>query len=151
MKRIVFLGVILVLSLGFAAWSQEQTAATPQKKVIKKVPMKQTAADSGEEMYREYCAVCHGKEGKGDGPAASELKAETPDLTKMAKRNNGQYPADHVAAVLRFGTKEPAHGTADMPIWGGLLGTSATRGTETAIVHLRIANLTDYIKSLQAK
>jgi mono/diheme cytochrome c family protein len=151
MKRIGFLGVILVLSLGLAAWSQDQPAATPQKKVIKKVPIKQTAADSGEEMYREYCAVCHGKGGKGDGPAASELKVATPDLTTLAKRNNGKYPADHVAAILRFGTAEPAHGTADMPIWGRLLGTSATRGTETPIVHLRIANLTSYVESLQAK
>jgi mono/diheme cytochrome c family protein len=152
MKWISLVGAILLLSLGIAARSQEPTAGTAQKKVIKKAPMKLTAADSGEEMYAEYCAVCHGKEGKGDGPAASELKVAPPDLSTLAKRNNGKYPSDHVAAVLSFGTSTPAHGTSDMPIWGRLLGWSGSAlGTEPAKVQLRIANLTTYIKSLQSK
>ncbi|MBZ5501000.1 MAG: c-type cytochrome [Acidobacteriia bacterium] len=152
MRWISLVGAILLLSLGLAARSQEPTAGTAQKKVIKKVPMKLTAADSGEEMYREYCAVCHGKEGKGDGPAVSELKVAPPDLSMLAKHNNGKYPSDHVAAVLRFGTPEPAHGTRDMPIWGHLLGWSGSaRGSEPGMVHLRIANLTTYIESLQVK
>jgi mono/diheme cytochrome c family protein len=152
MKRISLLGVILALSLGLAAWSQEQTAATPQKKTIKKVPIKHTAAGSGEEMYREYCAVCHGKGGKGDGPAASEFKVPTPDLTTLARNNDGKFPAEHVASVLQFGVEAPAHGTSDMPIWGPLfrrLHGSTTAGDP--LIQLRIANLTDYIKSLQSK
>ena len=150
MKRISFVGVVLVLSMGLAAWSQEPGGTEP-KKVIKKVPMKSTAANSGEEMYTEYCAVCHGKTGKGDGPAVSALKVAPTDLTLLAKGNNGKFPADHVAEVLRSGTSVAAHGTSDMPIWGRVLGTSSVQGTDATMVQLRIHNLTEYIGSLQAK
>jgi mono/diheme cytochrome c family protein len=151
MKRMSFLAVSLLLSCGLAVWSQEQPAGTTQEKTIKKVPIKQTAASSGKEMYGEYCAVCHGKEGKGDGPAASALKTAPADLSTLAKRNNGKFPTGHVDSILRFGTATPAHGTADMPIWGGLFsaleGTTGTGG----VVQLRINNLTKYIESLQTK
>jgi mono/diheme cytochrome c family protein len=152
MKRMIFCGLIFLAAFALTAWSQEQSAGTAQqKKIVRKAPIKSTAADSGEEMYREYCGVCHGKEGKGDGPAASEFKVPPPDLTTLAKNNNGKYPADHIAAVLRFGTHTPAHGTSDMPVWGRVLGTSPIHGTETAKVQLRILNLTNYIESLQVK
>jgi len=151
MKRIGFLGLLILTVLALAAGSQPQAPDTAPQKIIKKAPMKHTPADSGMKMYRAYCAVCHGKEGKGDGPAASELKTPPTDLTMLAMHNDGKYPAEHVAAVLRFGTETPAHGTADMPIWGRLLGTTHTRGTEPAMVQLRIRNLTHYIETLQMK
>jgi mono/diheme cytochrome c family protein len=103
MKRITLLIPLALACLGLAAWSQQPTTETAPKKTIEKVPMKATAANSGEEMYKEYCAACHGKEGKGDGPAASALKVPPPDLTILAKNNKGNYPADHVSSVLRFG------------------------------------------------
>jgi mono/diheme cytochrome c family protein len=151
MKRISLAGVILLLSFGLAAWSQQPAPATPQQKEIKKVPMKATAAQSGEEMYVEYCAVCHGKAAKGDGPAASALKLAPTDLTTLTKNNSGKFPSDHVAAVLRFGTETPSHGSKDMPIWGHILATSPTQGTDATMVQLRIRNLTSYIESLQSK
>jgi len=152
MKCISLVGAILVLSLGIAARSQEQTPGTAQEKTIKKVPIKPTAANSGEEMYGEYCAVCHGKAGKGDGPAASALKTPPADLSALAKGNNGKFPGDHVAAVLRFGAKTPAHGSQDMPVWGPLFSLLDGRTTANdAAVQLRITNLTKYIESLQSK
>jgi mono/diheme cytochrome c family protein len=123
--------------------------ASAQEKKIEKAPIQPTSAASGPEMYKAYCAVCHGKDGKGDGPAASELKVPPPDLTTLAKRHDGKYPADYVATVLRNGAKAPAHGTADMPVWGPLF-SSVSQGDQ-AQVNQRIANLTNYIKSLQAK
>ena len=47
----------------------------------------------GGELYGELCAVCHGKSGKGDGPAAGALKKSTPDLTVLASNNGGIFPA----------------------------------------------------------
>ena len=38
------------------------------------VPVKTTPASSGQEMYSQYCAACHGTEGRGNGPAAKGLK-----------------------------------------------------------------------------
>lgn len=116
---------------------------------IKKVPVQPTSAASGEEMYKQYCAVCHGKAGKGDGPAAPELKRPPTDLTTLAKRHGGKFPNDYVGSILRFGAKAPAHGTSDMPVWGPLF--SSVSDADRALVQLRIANVTEYVKSLQEK
>jgi mono/diheme cytochrome c family protein len=151
MKWISFAGAILLLSLGTTARAQEPSPGTAQTKTIKKVPVKPTAAHSGEEMYGEYCAVCHGKAGKGDGPAASALKVAPADLTTLAKGNNGKFPSDHVAAVLRFGPSIPAHGTSEMPIWGSVFRASSAHGSQMGETQLRIFNLTKYVESLQVK
>jgi mono/diheme cytochrome c family protein len=71
---------------------------------------------SGAEIFKWYCAACHGKQGKGNGPAASELKVAPPDLTTLSKRNRGKFPADYVRNVLLNGAKAPAHGRAEMPV-----------------------------------
>ena len=54
------------------------------KKEIKHVPIKPTSPASGSEMYQSYCAVCHGVDGKGNGPAAQALKTQPTDLTMLA-------------------------------------------------------------------
>ncbi len=48
--------------------------AVAQEKKIEHVKVSPTSAASGKEMYLNYCAVCHGKDGKGGGPAAEALK-----------------------------------------------------------------------------
>jgi mono/diheme cytochrome c family protein len=63
---------------------------------IKKVPIQPTPATSGKEMYNQYCAVCHGTGGKGDGPAADALKKKPADLTQLTRKNNGTFPELHV-------------------------------------------------------
>jgi mono/diheme cytochrome c family protein len=151
MKGIGFVGLVLLGALAIAARSQEPSAVS-QPKTIEKVPIKYTSPTSGQEMYIAYCGACHGKSGKGDGPAAPALKVAPPDLTELASKNNGKFPGDHVAHVLRFGVAAPAHGTKDMPIWGPLLGSLQGQTSENdALIQLRIANLTKYIESLQAK
>jgi mono/diheme cytochrome c family protein len=119
------------------------------KKEIKHVPMRATSAASGQEMYKSYCASCHGTEGKGNGPAAEALKVPPTDLTALAEKNGGTYPALKVAAILR-GEEEPAaHGSKDMPIWGNLFWKMS--GGHEAEVQQRVANLSKYIESLQQK
>jgi len=152
MKAMRFCGLILFVAFALTAWSQDKTSSSGQEKTVEKVPMKHTSAASGEEMYKSYCAACHGKDGKGDGPAASALKTPPANLSLLAKNNNGQFPADHVVSVLKFGSAAPAHGTKDMPTWGPLFGSlDGKTGGGDALVQLRIRNLTEYIKSLQAK
>ena len=139
-RSLIVLAVLLFAIAG-------RTAA--QDKTIKKAPIEQTSPASGAEMFKAYCAVCHGKDAKGDGPAALDLKVQPPDLTTLAKRHDGKFPDSYVATVLRNGPKAPAHGTPEMPVWGPLF--SSISGGDQGLVNLRISNLVSYLKSLQVK
>jgi mono/diheme cytochrome c family protein len=125
-------------------------AGAQEKPVIKKVPVKQTSPTSGKEMFTAYCAVCHGTDAKGNGPAATALKAPPADLTTLAKRSeDGKFPRDRVATLLRTGSGVVAHGSSDMPTWGPLFKSLDPQHDTT--IQQRIANLDDYLVSLQAK
>jgi mono/diheme cytochrome c family protein len=123
--------------------------AQQQGTVIKHEPAPVTSASSGNEMYKSYCAACHGKYGKGDGPAAPALKVAPPDLTTLAQRNNGKFPTARVASILRGNETLVAHGNQEMPVWGPVFYTMA--GGHEGEVDLRITNLNKYLESLQAK
>jgi mono/diheme cytochrome c family protein len=117
---------------------------------IKEVTIKPTSAASGKQMYTTYCAVCHGVDGRGSGPAATAMKAQPSDLTLLAKENGGHFPDSHIATVLQFGAETAAHGSAEMPIWGTAFRSMAKgSAVPEAQEHQRIANLTEYLKSLQ--
>ena len=98
-------------------------------------------------MFRGYCASCHGRAGKGDGPAAASLRSKPTDLTKLTAGNKGQFPAQRVAMVLEFGVNVPAHGSTDMPTWGN---TFRVMGDE-ATVKQRVTALTRYLETIQVK
>jgi mono/diheme cytochrome c family protein len=125
------------------------TAQQPVVKV-KSVPIQETQVASGAQMYTAYCAACHGAKGVGDGPAVAALKIPPTDLTTLSKKNNGTFPANHVASVLRFGIENPAHGSPEMPVWGDLMKSLRPQTQDTdSQVRLRISNLTDYLKQIQ--
>ena len=104
---------------------------------------------SGQEMYKQFCAACHGADAKGDGPAASNLKTRPSDLTTLAKRHEGKFPYDYVSTILRFGPGPSAHGSSDMPTWGPIFQI-IEKSNEQA-VRQRIKRLSDYLASLQEK
>ncbi len=108
-----------------------------------------TSPASGKEMFMSYCASCHGKDAKGDGPAAGALKQAPADLTSLAKQNGGKYPTDKVTSVLRGQASLMAHGDQDMPVWGPVFW-KMSQGHEE-LVQMRIANLNKYVESLQQK
>lgn len=120
-----------------------------QKPEIKSGPIRPSPAESGQAMFLEYCAVCHGRDGKGSGPEASALKVPPPDLTTLAKHNGGSFPSAHVSNVIRLGGDVAAHGSKDMPMWGRAFSSLIPHSD--VVVQQRIANLTNYIKSLQEK
>jgi mono/diheme cytochrome c family protein len=139
------LWVVAVLAMfSISLFAQNET-----QPVIKHVPVTATSPTSGQEMYKTYCAVCHGEDGKGNGPAATALKATPTDLTTLAKKNGGKFPDMKVSATLRGEADVPAHGTREMPVWGQLFWTMS-HGHEGE-VQQRVANLTKYIESLQEK
>ena len=100
-------------------------------------------------MFNEYCAVCHGADAKGGGPAAPALNKTPADLTTLAARNKGKFPELRVFSVIQGDSETVAHGSRDMPIWGSVF-QSMSRGS-AGEVQMRISNLISYIKSVQTK
>ena len=43
----------------------------------------------GKHLFAQYCATCHGEEGKGDGQNASNLTPAPPDLTAPSAKRDG--------------------------------------------------------------
>ena len=72
---------------------------------------------TGAGLYRAYCASCHGTTGRGDGPVASSMKVEVPDLTRIIVRQ-GHFPTEQIRRIIDGRTTLPPHGTRDMPVWG---------------------------------
>ena len=137
MIRYVLIAVVtLVVSAG-AAGAQTKTK-------IEKGPIKQTPASDAKKMFDTYCAVCHGKEGKGNGPAAASLTKVPADLTKISARNGGTFPEVKVRRYIEGLDEVAAHGTRDMPMWGDLF---KALNRDTAAI--RIEALAQYLKGMQ--
>ncbi len=145
--KFISLAVVFAIVTAFAV--AQEAAPAQSAPTVKHVPITNAPPNSGKEMFNSYCAVCHGKDAKGSGPAASALKTAPSDLTLLAKNTGGKYPAPHVAAVIRGQAALPSHGSQDMPVWGPMF-TSISQGHE-AQVQQRISNLVNYIEGLQAK
>jgi len=132
----------LLIGIGAAQAQQEPTT-------MKKVPVHHTNSIAGKDLYREYCAVCHGTAGNGDGPAASALKVPPSDLTQISNKNGGKFPELRVNHIINGEAGGPvAHGSQDMPVWGTLFRhMSANEDVGT----IRVYNLVKYIEEIQAK
>lgn len=147
MRVMKFIIVALIL-ITISAIAMAQTA-TQTPPVVKHVPITNAPSNSGKEMFHSYCAVCHGTDGKGNGPAAQAMKVPPTDLTALSQKNGGKYPSAHVGSVIRGQATLPSHGSEDMPVWGRLF-SSISQGHE-AQVQQRVANLVEYVGTLQAK
>ena len=148
MRGMKLIGVA-AMGMMISAPAIAQESSVRSVPTIRQIPIASTPSNSGKDMFVSYCAVCHGKDAKGNGPAATAMKTPPADLTILSKGNGGKYPASHVAAVIRGQAALASHGTEDMPVWGPLL-LSISQGHE-AQVQQRISNLVSYIDSLQAK
>ena len=73
-----------------------------------------------------------------------------PNLTLLAKNNQGKFPSKHVIAAIRGDVNMPAHGSKDMPIWGNIFHEMSTSSND-AQVATRLSNLTAYVESLQVR
>ena len=127
----------------------ESIQSLPSSNEVRRKTVSAEKAPTGAQLYRQLCAVCHGNDLKGNGPAPYPFKDVPPDLTTLAQRHGGTFPDAYVSDVLRNGVPMPDHGPAEMPTWGTDLRTGT--GLDATQVALRIANLSEYLKSLQAK
>lgn len=143
------MSVVLACAACLAAgyWAATPLAAQePAKNPPFETIVKQTG---GPQLYAAYCAVCHGKDARGNGPMVKQLKPKVPDLTTIAKRNGGKFPLEQVQAIIAgTATGESAHGTREMPIWGPVFSQIEW---EQDLGKVRINNLARYLQSLQVK
>ena len=139
-KAFLFIAMAVTLTLTMSYADQ------PKGNIV--IPVQKTDPTNGKVMFTSYCAPCHGVDGRGNGPAASALKTQPTDLTRLAISHHGKYPETHIVAVLRFGTEVPAHGAAEMPVWGTIFGKMGTPNSGEK--DLRTANLTRYLETLQS-
>ena len=101
---------------------------------------------TGEQLYAQHCAVCHGGDLHGAGPFPAPYR-KPPDLTGLARRHGGKFPATYVNKVLKHGVTLPAHGPAEMPVWGSEF--AAKESIDQAQIADRIHRLTVYLKAHQ--
>ena len=143
--------IIATVIIGFSAcgWAQE--------------------LDEGKTEFLSSCAACHSTDGKGKGPVSGELKvAPPPDLTVLAKKNNGVLPVAAVYETIDGRKSVSAHGTGEMPVWGFRYSASVRMSVAPTvaptndlnrilsrniefIVRSRILALVDYLNRIQEK
>jgi mono/diheme cytochrome c family protein len=104
----------------------------------------------GSSLYRTYCASCHGKEAKGDGPLADNLRFRPPDLTLIAKREKGEFDAARVHRIIDGREPVKGHGGTDMPVWGDAFKRSEGGYGEDA-VKARIDAIVAHLKTIQVR
>jgi mono/diheme cytochrome c family protein len=132
-------GPILVLA-GFLAGTASAQAN------IKVVNAKPTRAYAGPELYSEFCAVCHGTDGKGTGPAAPALRVAAADLTTISRHNNNQFPKLKIQQIIKGDASIPAHGSLDMPTWGNIFKSISS---SKAFAEMRVNSLVTYLEGIQ--
>jgi mono/diheme cytochrome c family protein len=138
-EKLLLIAGWMSLSLCLPAIAQIQKTPPPETRLIDSL--------DGFSLFQSYCAVCHGKEGKGDGPMARAMKDAPADLTQIAIRNSGVFPERKVQRIISGESDMTSHGTREMPLWGPIFSQIAW---DQDLGRVRIANLTKYIESIQA-
>lgn len=118
------------------------------------LPAQEKSADEvtieeGKLLYRVHCVACHGEEARGDGAIRDQLETPPPDLTLIAQRNGGKFPAEKVAETIDGRSELPTHGTREMPVWGFSFQAAGLDSDQEAEVQGRINSLTRYLESIQ--
>ncbi|MDH3744840.1 MAG: cytochrome c [Acidobacteriota bacterium] len=109
----------------------------------------QSPPPRGRILYRLHCSSCHGVSGAGDGTIADDLRVEPADLTRIAKRREGDFPRDEIAQIIDGRIDIGTHGTREMPIWGLSLRDLGRGDDQEVEVESQINLLVDYLASIQ--
>ena len=107
-------------------------------------------ASMGADLFRMYCASCHGVTARGDGPLAASMRRTPPNLTEITKRHKGAYPKDLIFKIIDGRERVPGHGGPDMPVWGDAFMRASDTSTRNS-VQFRIQALVDFLETIQAR
>ena len=86
--------------------------------ILLATPSASVAQEIGRASFMGNCAVCHGANGKGNGPILDLLQNAPADLTGLAERNGGRFPFERTYEIIANADQISGHGTSEMPIWG---------------------------------
>jgi mono/diheme cytochrome c family protein len=122
----VGIGLVLISAVALGTTRISQTASAD---VQNPIPISAASVTAGEKLFQANCVVCHGADGRGDGPMAQTLNPPPADLT-----------ASHV----------DAHTDGDMFGWieNGYPG-SAMPGFSGQLSETEIWQLVNYVRSLR--
>jgi mono/diheme cytochrome c family protein len=134
------------LALAVTMPAQVMAQAADETATIEEPIIEDEMQISGREEYIRYCSVCHGINGKGNGPLSSNLKIPPSDLTQISKKYGG-FPLGKVADIIRNGGAVAGHGSRDMPAWGEVFRDHE----EPVMVSALIFELALYLDSIQEK
>jgi mono/diheme cytochrome c family protein len=134
------MGAIFLSAVGLAAQTKD-AGQKPYEGLIYSV--------KGLDLYHAHCAACHGPDGKGNGPAAANLKTKPADLTALARNNGGKFPAGQIRKFISGDDPTmAAHGSREMPVWGPIFHQIEE---DQDLGNVRVQNLIKYLESIQQK
>jgi mono/diheme cytochrome c family protein len=83
LNSILIFGAIAAFTLTLVAFTapQEDWEVPAKYKSMENKYAGEDEDEIGEDLYKQHCRSCHGKEGYGDGSKAKELETEMRDLT----------------------------------------------------------------------
>jgi mono/diheme cytochrome c family protein len=154
-------GVFLVRVVGLVSAFAVPAILVAQQVKVEKVPLRPISSIDGKDLYKAYCAQCHGLDAKGNGPRA-KLKKPGADLTRIAANNHGTFVKESVVEYI-MGTRpggrsqfDPVSGKvvfmtpdgpADMPPWGFYFRNFWPSDPE----RFRLMKVADYLETLQVQ
>jgi mono/diheme cytochrome c family protein len=110
----------------------------------------EAAIAGGRADFQAYCASCHGREAKGNGPVADKLKSRPADLTILSKKFDGVFPAEYVLRTIDGRQEIMAHGSRTMPVWGKIWRSENDPESEAETQRI-LTELLAYLESIQQK
>ena len=133
-------GVWLVAAAfcGAPLWAQEKTKGPAEVKLIDSI--------QGKDLFKSYCASCHGLDAKGHGPMAASLKIPPSDLRRISIRNHDVFPMMRVEKIIAGEELPAGHGSSEMPVWGPIFSRVTT---DVDLGRVRIDNLARYLRDIQ--
>jgi Cytochrome C oxidase, cbb3-type, subunit III len=116
--------LLVTLGSAIAMWALVSSASVPG-----------AAQPDGRDLFRTYCASCHGISGAGNGPAVVALRNAPRNLTEYSVRNGGIFPSAKLRRIID-GREVRAHGTRDMPVWGDAFKRSRNSSMKKRSTHV---------------